>query len=199
MSNTDLTPKSYHVRCRSRMVMRRWVLAATVCTFFVVLPISIESAQPPDRSAEIAREKTVQAQARLEQTRSASEALTAQLRQHERELQAGRHLTRRPDWSEVLKRVASQFDGRVMMTGFRLGSPSDSRVRSGLSSAAQDAPADSVWVILTGVAAENSDVPGLILRLESIGLFDRVIMTEAQRQTYAGGQRSGFILACRVQ
>ena len=199
MSRVDLTPKPYQVRCRARAAVKRWLLAVSLCTFGVVLPLSIESARPPDHSAELAHERMVEANERVTQTKLITQSLSEQLLQSERELQAEMHLTRRPDWSMVLTLVASQFDSRVMMTGFRLGPLSYSQVRTGLGEAAQDVPADSVWVILTGVASENSDVPGLILRLESLGLFERVIMTETQRQTYAGGTRSGFVLACRVQ
>ena len=53
-------------------------------------------------------------------------------------------------------------------------------------------------MILTGVAENNSDVPGLILRLEQTGIFNRVVMTGTKREIFAGQQRTGFTLACQV-
>ena len=54
-------------------------------------------------------------------------------------------------------------------------------------------------MIVSGVALANSDVPGLIVRLESLGLFERVVMSSSQRERIEGGSRTVFTLACRVQ
>ena len=199
MTGVDLTPRPYYRRCRSRNALRVWASLAGVCLLMALAPIALESSQPVDQSASLAEDRLVIAKARINQNRVRLRTMQSQSYQFERELQAGAHLTRRPDWSELLNRIAAQFEGGILMTGVRLGSASDADVRRGLGVAAQDAPDESQWIILSGVAAENSDVPDLILRLESIGLFDRVVMTQAQRKSFAGGQRSGFVLACRVQ
>ena len=198
MKAVDLTPQTYITRNRARIVVRYWVLAAALCTIAAVLPISIESARQGDHAADLAREQIEQAQLRQEQNKSAAVKISNQLTLVERELQAQAHLTQRPDWSDLIARVASQFDGQVM-TGFRLGPLSSSKVREGVGPTAASAPADSVWLVLDGVAETNSEVPGLILRLESLGLFDRVVMTKTERRSFAGAPRTGFVLACRVQ
>jgi len=92
-----------------------------------------------------------------------------------------------------------QFDSELVMTGFRLGEASDPGVKRDLGVVGSDAADDSVWLIVTGVAASNTNVPGLILKLERLGLFKRVVMTSNQREAFAGGQRTGFTIACRVQ
>lgn len=198
MSHADLTPKSYHTRCQIIFASRCWLLAVCLCAFAAAVPISIESTRRPDRSAAIAQERIVQAQARYEQNIGLVAQTKAKLKQSERELQASARLTQRPNWSAVMDRVAAQFQGKEMLTGFRLGTVSDNAVRSTLGPLAATVSTDSVWLVLTGVAASNSDVPGLILRLESLGLFDQVVMTGTKRETYAGGPRTAFELACRV-
>lgn len=199
MTVVDLTPKSYLNRCRARALMRRWLMAVALCLVVTAASVGMASARRPDQASSVAREGIAQAEARRVQNQALAQTLTVQLSQLERELQAGEHLTRRPDWSAVLDRVAAQFRGEMVMTGFRLGPISDSKVRSALGPVGADAPDGSVWLILTGVAGSNSDVSGLILRLESLGLFDQVVMTGTQRETFAGAARTGFVLGCRVQ
>ena len=199
MSGVDLTPQPYHRRCHVQAVVRGWAIAAGLCLLAALAPIAVESTRPVDQSAMLAGERMIQAKAQARQSERIAEELSAQIYQREREIQAASHLTRRPDWSALLNQIAAQFQGKMMMTGVRQGAASDGEVRRGLGVIAQDVPDDSQWVILTGIAGENSDVPGLILRLESLGLFDRVVMTQTQRQTFAGGARTGFVLACRIQ
>ncbi len=198
MNASDLTPRSYRVRCRQRMALRYWALAVAVCGLFAIATISLESTRHADLSNAVIHEQIQQARLRTEQTQAKVQSLTTLLQQYERELQAQEHLTRRPDWSDVMGRVSSQFQGQVM-TGFRLGPASQSNIRAGLGSIATSVPADSIWLVLTGVAGANSDVSGLILRLEELKLFERVVMTETRRESFAGSPRTGFVLACRVQ
>lgn len=199
MSLVDLTPRSYLKQCRSRTALQRWVLCGCLCALVAAVPIGIESSQQPDQSAWVARDRILQAESRMAKTQVLTQSVTAEWIQQERKLQASSHLTQRPDWSEVMGRVAAQFDGPVVMTGFRLGTLSDPTVRAALGAIAGDVPEDSIWLVLSGAAGENSDVPDLILRLEAMGLFERVLMTETRREAFAGAPRSGFILACRVQ
>ncbi|MFN3166840.1 MAG: hypothetical protein ACE37H_07230 [Phycisphaeraceae bacterium] len=199
MTRVDLTPNTYLNRCRSRAVLRRWLAVLALCLLVTAVSVGLASTGRPDHASALTREGVAQAEARRVQNQALATTLETRLKQLERELQAGEHLTRRPDWSAVLDRVAAQFQGEMVMTGFRLGPITDSKVRTVLGPVAADAPQGSVWLILTGVAAANSDVPGLILRLESLGLFDQVVMTGTQRETFAGAARTGFVMACRVQ
>lgn len=199
MSSGDLTPRTYLKRCRSRTALQRWVAVACMCAVASSVPIGIESARAPDRTVSVARERMAQAQNRYIQSEAAAAQMSHILKQSERELQAESLLTRRPNWSELLRRVALQFEGKMMMSGFRLGTVADPQVRASLGQVAADVPADSIWLVLIGVAGANSDVPGLIIRLEELGLFDRVVMTGTKRELYAGAPRTGFVLACRIQ
>lgn len=199
MPKPDLTPSTYIKKSRTRQALRQWSGAGLFCLLLAAAPIAIESTQGSDSSAGRAEERIALAKSRLSQTKGAILSLTVQLKQHERELQAGRHLTQRPDWSSVMRLVGAQFNEQLMMTGFQLGESSDTKVRSALGPLAQDAPDRSVWLVLTGVAESNSTVPGLIIRLEQLGLFQRVVMTGAQREAFAGGARTAFTLACRVE
>lgn len=199
MTSADLTPKPYLCRYRSRRVIRCWAVAASCCLLLAMGSILVNSSRRPDSSASLAREEIAQAQARIVQNEAISKQMALQLKQSERELQASSYLIKRPDWSAVLTNIAAQFQGKVVMTGFRLGSMSDTKVRAGLGDLAADVPKDSVWLVLTGVGEANSDVSALIFRLEALGLFEQVVMTGTQREAFAGAARTGFVLACRVQ
>lgn len=199
MSAPDLTPKTYLNRTRVQLALRHWVLGVGACALAAAGVISIEATSPPDADASRAQERLTLAQARATQSKDSVKSLARQLRQYERELQAEQHLTKRPDWSAVLNLVAGQFDEQSVMTGFQLGEANDPKVRSALGPLGRDVGEGSAWLIITGVAESNSTVPGLILRLESLGLFKRVVMTGTQREAFAGGPRIGFTLACQVE
>lgn len=194
----DLTPRPYTRRNRMRRVVRCWSVAVGLCALVAFVPIALEQSRSPDPGAARARERLLLAENRVEQARAELESVQRLLRVHERELRAERHLTDRPDWSEVLTIVADQFDQRLVMTGFRLGAAEDSQVRQALGPIGAGVSPRSVWLVFDGVAESNSDVSGLILRVEQLGLFERVVMTGTQREAFAGEPRIGFTLACRV-
>lgn len=195
----DLTPKPFFKRAHKQAAVRRWLIAVSVCALAAVVPIFLELSKPANASGMLAQERVVQAQSRIETNKSLLTSQSATLTQKRRELKAEQHLTAKPDWAAVLTLVARQFDEKLMMTGFRLDGMKNNQVRSALGPIAEDVPGDSVWLILNGVATANSDVPGLIMRLEELGLFDRVVMTGTQRESFAGDARTRFTLACRVQ
>lgn len=199
MNQPDLTPRTFIKKSQVRAATRLWSFLAAGCLLAAGVPIVLDMSKAPDPTAMRAQERFVQAQARLDQTSSQARNISQQLRQQERELQAEEQLTRRPDWSGVIRLVAQQFNQDLVMTGFQLDNAQDGDVRRALGPLAQDVDEESVWLILTGVAETNRDVPGLILRLEQLGLFERVVMTGTQREGFAGGQRTGFTLACQVK
>lgn len=199
MSMPDLTPRKFTRRVQTQAAVRRWVLPTALCALLALVPIAMEHTQPADTHGQLAEQRVFQANARTENAKSQIAAKQTVLAQHQRELQAVQHLTQRPDWSGVMQLVSRQFEGQLMMTGCQLGPANDSRVRNNLGALRSDVPDDSVWLVLNGIAGANSDVPGLIMRLEALGLFDRVVMTASQRETIVGGPRTTFTLACRVQ
>ena len=199
MSGPDLTPKPFLKRARKQAAIRKWILPVVVCALAAVVPIFLELSKPADTSGLLAQERMIQAESRIETGQSQLNVKQATLAQRQRELKAEQHLTAKPDWSAVLTLVARQFDDKLMMTGFQLDDIKNNRVRTALGPLATDVPEDSVWLMITGVASANSDVPGLIMRLESLGLFKRVVMTGTQREAFAGDARTSFTLACRVE
>lgn len=199
MSESDLTPKPYLKRVRTRAALRHWAVLVSGCALVTFSVVIFGASQGPDGSEAQVQERLTLAQARLAQSKSAIQSISATLKQYERELKAEQHLTRRPDWNAALSLVAQQFDEGLVMTGFDLGAMDDSEVRKALGKLRSDVPDDSVWLIVYGVADSNRAVPDLILRLEKMGLFYRVVMTGTQREAFAGASRMGFTLACRVQ
>lgn len=199
MMQADLTPSQFNKRMQTRTAVRRWMIPVAMCAFATLGSIVVASSRSADTSGQLAEERLVQAQSRVESGERLLETKKALLAQRQRELQAEQHLTLRPDWAGVLALVGRQFDAKLMMTGVELGDTSDNRVRGALGPLGADVPSDSVWLMLNGVAEANSDVPGLIMRLEQIGLFERVVMTGSQREPFAGDARTTFTLACKVQ
>ncbi|MEM6504541.1 MAG: hypothetical protein AAF711_03650 [Planctomycetota bacterium] len=198
MTEPDLTPARFIERVKTQAAARLWTLGLLTCVLIALVPIAVESTRPVDMHGQLTKERIFQAQSRIESGMAQIEIKAGILKQRKRELQAEQHLTKRPDWSVVLALVAGQFNEQLMMTGCQLGEAKDTRVRSSLGPIRDDVANNSVWMILTGVAEANSNVPGLIMRLESLGLFERVVMTGSQRESFAGGSRTTFTLACRI-
>lgn len=199
MTEPNLTPRPFLNQMHKQAVIRRWIAPVVVCSLAAVVPIFLELSKPADTAGQIARDRVTQAEARKQGSQSQITSKAKQLAQLERELKAGQHLTSSPDWGAVISLVSKQFDESLMLAGIELDDVQNSRVRSALGSLAADVPDDSAWMIISGFAETNRDVPGLIMRLESLGLFERVVMTGTQRETFAGGSRTRFTLACRVE
>lgn len=199
MTMPDLTPAKFTKRVQTKTAVHRWMIPAALCFVLGLIPIVLEHTQPADTHGQLAEERVRQANARIKDAKAQLIARQSMLSQRQRELKAVQHLIERPDWSGVLGLVARQFNGELMMIGCQLAPADDSRVRTSLGALRSDMPDDSVWLILRGVAGSNSEVPGLIMRLEGLDLFERVVMTASQRETIAGGSRTTFTLACRVQ
>ncbi|MEM9346539.1 MAG: hypothetical protein AAGB26_07970 [Planctomycetota bacterium] len=198
MTEPDLTPARFIERVKTQAAVRLWTLGVLTCMLIALVSIGLESVQPVDMHGQLIEERIFQAKSRIETGMAQIEIKTGILKQRKRELQAEQHLTKRPDWSVVLALVARQFNEQLLMTGCQLGEAKDSGVRSSLGAIRDDVANGSVWMILTGVAEANSNVPGLIMRLESLGLFERVVMTGSQRESFAGGSRTAFTLACKI-
>lgn len=199
MNMPDLTPTQFTRRIETQSAVRFWLIPLALCALLALVPIVIEHMQPADTHGQIAEERVVQAQSRLDSTKTQITSKQILITQLQRELQAEQHLTERPDWNGVLTLVSQQFNGQLMMVGCKLGHATDPGIRSSLGEFRNDVTEDSVWLMLVGVAETNSDVPGLIMRLETLGLFERVVMTASQREAFAGGSRTIFTLACKVQ
>ena len=199
MTGPDLTPMPFIKQMRKHAAIRRWIAPIVLCVLAAVVPIFLEVSKPADRSSQLAQERVTQAQSRIANSEAQLASQSALLAQQERELKAEQHLTSRPDWRAVLMLITRQFDEDLVMAGLQLNKATDNQVRSALGPLASDVPEDSVWLIVHGFAAANSDVPGLIMRFESLGLFERVVMTASQRGTFAGSTRTTFTLACRVE
>lgn len=199
MNQPDLTPAKFNERVNAQAALKFWLTPIVACAILASVLIVLEGARPTDTSGQLARERMEQAHNRIESSQSQIEAQAALLAQRERELQAEKHLTLRPDWSGVIGLIAQQFDTKLMMTGCGLADANDAQVRNVLGEQLDEVPEGSVWMIVSGVAESNSDVPGLIVRLEALGLFERVVMATSQRERFANGSRTIFTLACRVQ
>jgi hypothetical protein len=199
MNHPDLTPKQFIQRSQRQSAVRLWIAPVALCVVIAAAAIGLANTRPVDVSGQLAEQRIVQAEARTQTTETQIARAEVQLRQRERAIQAEQHLTKRPDWAAVLSVVARQFDGQSMMTGCTLGRADEPAMRSVLGDRRDDAADDSVWMIITGAARANSDVPGLIMRLEALGLFERVVLASSQRETFAGGSRTTFTLACKVR
>lgn len=199
MSVPDLTPIPFLEQLRMRQALRRWIAPISLAGVVAVVPIFLAFSKPADRTGQLIEERVIQAEARTDDATAQVQTLRVLIAQRERELKAEQQLTARPDWKAVLTLVGQQFDENLVLAAIQLDDIDNARVRSALGPMAGDAPAGSVWLVINGFATANSDVSSLVTRLETVGLFEQVVMTGTQREPFAGRPRTTFTLACRVQ
>lgn len=196
---SDLTPSNFVLQMKARKTLRLWLIPVAICAAITFFSIVIQRLNPEDDYGRLAEERAELAEASLHQAKSQIASQTKLLAVKKRELQAAEHLTLRPDWSAVLTLLAKQFDDDLMMTGCRLGRGDESLIRQTLAPIGDEVSPGSVWLVVSGVAQSNSVVPGLVMRLESLGLFERIVLTGSKREAFAGGSRTLFVIACQVQ
>lgn len=195
----DLTPESYVKHRQIHSIVSAWSAAVACAGLICLFAVLLEHSRADESALRDTSERIARLQTQVKQATSKTETIHADIERYQRELKAEQDLTTRPDWSSAMNVVAAAFNEKVVMTGFSVGSPSDTGVSGSLGAMASDAPPDSRWMTLRGVAQSNTSVPDLISRLESIGLFEQVVMTQNQRDRFAGDARIRFTLACRLQ
>jgi hypothetical protein len=106
-----------------------------------------------------------------------------------------------PDWSLLMGLIAEALGDDAVLDRFHL-LPAEAAPASRGGASPRAAPTDetrtnrSYVLLLGGVSRSQEGVSDFVIRLEDLGLFDRVKLLESRRGAPSGDELVGFDLRC---
>lgn len=197
MNSINLIPPQVLINYRRRRATMVWAVVSSVILVVCVVTVAAghyHSKPTPslDLTPQLAliQQQSTQAQAERMQV----DRLLIATNRHAR---AARVVSGQPNWRQLLELITACLGDQVVLTGFQLGPTSDSSLahRAGLSTQ----ESSGVWIVLSGAALVHHDIPELVLRLETLGLFEQVALVETQAMSFESQERIGFRIRCRVR
>lgn len=192
MQRINLIPKVRQRARQRRVRVRRWVgavlsytaLVAVVCVGYraVATPKDLSAMQNDlsdvnDALAKVAQQRT---------------DIQPKLKERQLVLAAGRSITDQPDWSRMLKYLADEVLGeKVVLTHCKLAPMEDPKQ-------AQQVNDTALTFVLSGYAKDTPEVSRFVLRLEKMGLFDKVTLVRTGSQPFMTGMAIAFEVHCEL-
>lgn len=197
MAENNLLPKRYLERRAARFARRLWVTLAVCCALLATTLVAWSMMESTPAETDGFVRQLAQIESRHEASRREASLLASQLAADQRESAAIDAVAGQPDWRALLLRIAGVLGDRAMLTACRFGPGDEVRLPREAGEGASEP--SSAWLVLGGVAQAYQDVPALVLRLEEMGLFSRVVLIETTPQAFGGEERIGFRIACRAR
>jgi Tfp pilus assembly protein PilN len=189
-------------RCR----VRRW-LAASACyaALLVVGYAMCMASSGSDVDATGAALDKVNRQ--IDDLNHSLAALRPQLAEMQAKLSVAKMVGDQPNWSLLLAIISSTLDEEIVLSSARLdsaGAGTQAQQRQGAAAAPTSRPSGDgdckLAVTLQGFAKTQGAMSQFVLRLERLGLFERVEMMNSSRQQFgANGEATGFRVECELR
>ena len=206
--SVNLVPSPRRFAAAARKRAHRWcwgvaIYAAVLLSAYIACSAAI-SVDGDDKTPMIEK-----ATHQIEELNIAASTLRPQLDEAHTRLAVARTVGDQPDWSLLLAVVSSTVDDQIVLTTTKLEAAADSvpaskpptRLPSG-------APADSnamppqptmLRVTLQGMGRSPAAVTQFVLRLERLGLFERVDLARSARQNLGAIDANVFRIECLLQ
>lgn len=196
MDRINLIPQARQHARRRRVRTRLWIgLALSYAVSAAGLSAVYRGASSSHDLASLLGELAAY-EAELTQLDNQQNSLRPQLSEQTLILAAERSISDQPDWSLLLTYLAGEVLGdQVVLSGCELA-PATPGQGTNEADAIDDAP---LTLTLTGYARTTPDVSRFILRLERVGLFDKVTLTRTNREPYLSGQAIAFEARCLMK
>jgi len=211
MNGVNFIPRQRRDASARRARFRAWTIGASayalVCVVAFAASGAIDVAEDPTVATDLA-----QLPAQIDASQRALTTLRAQLAEAQARLDAARAVAHQPDWSVLLGLLAQSLGDDIVLTTCRLEAeqPSDraaapssppggiNRVASGGGTGAPAAPVvgpgSHFTLELTGLGRTQASVSRFVLRLEQLGLFERVTIVKTGREMFGERESIGFRL-----
>lgn len=207
MRAVNLVPSPRRYAATARRRARRWCwcvagYAALLLSGYAVSS-AIISAEGDDKSAML--EKTTR---QIDDLNTASAALKPQLAEAHTRLAVARTVGDQPDWSLLLAILSSTVDDEIVLTSTKLddvapenqpAQKQPSRVPAKPDTNAAPAQAAMLRVTLQGMGRSPAAVTQFVLRLERLGMFERVDLARSTRQNLGTIDANVFRIECLLQ
>ena len=197
MIGVNLVPSVRRKAKAQRAHLTRWVTGllayglVLLAGYLVTVRYAAADSQPIDQESR----KTSR---QLENSGKAVVSLTQELGQAQKKLWTAQAVGQQPDWSHLMTLLSQNLDDTIVLNLCRLQKtkPAESPAKKG------DAPDAAVHaqlgLELEGYAKAQSNVSEFVLRLEKLGLFDKVKLVKTTRQEYLKAQAVAFRLECTL-
>jgi len=203
MACINLIPQPRRHAAAARTRVRRWTWGiasyAMVLLAAYVGCAAAYSVESDDHS--LALEKTTR---QINDMNNSNAALKPQLDEAHVKLAVARAMGDQPDWSLLLAIISSTVDDEIVLTNTKLGAatgadaqPTTRPLGSDKNLAPISAPS-KMSLSLQGMGRSQAAVTQFVLRLERLGLFDRVDLAKSNRQTVGSTEANVFRIDCLV-
>lgn len=192
MHRINLIPEPRRQARQRRARCRSWVAIGLGYSALVVALCLWQRGLGTGVDVRVQADELTRHDAELIQIQASQSTLRPQLAEQGLVLAASRSIADQPDWSLLLTFLADEVLGdQVVLSGCTLG-PTQAKAKA----KAKELTDPSLTLTLTGYARTTPGVSRFVLRLERIGLFDRVMLTRTQREPYLDGQAIVFEIRC---
>jgi Tfp pilus assembly protein PilN len=194
VKNVNLIPAARRRGKARRRHLRK--LAAALVTYTVLVSAGYVAcyAFGDDDHATMAKEIVV-ASGQLREFGKEMQKLRVTIVHTEQRLAAAQAVAKHPDWSLLLAMLAECLEDEVVLEQCRLrpvvAEPSE-------AAAASTGREERFRLELGGFARSQMAVSQFVLRLESIGLFEKVELVKTHRRSFLDGKAIGFELRCSL-
>lgn len=202
----NLIPQPRLQMMARRTRVHRWLAAAGAYAVILIVgyTMCVASAGSDVDATGAALEKTNR---KIDELNRAVESLRPQLTEAQAKLAVARTVGDQPDWSLLLSVISSTLDEEIVLNNARLTTSDASSSNRQVAAAAAAPPtsrpsgdADAKFTVaLQGFAKSQAAVTQFVLRLERLGLFDRVEMMNSSRQPFGNGDATGFRIECELR
>ena len=209
MNGVNFIPRQRRQASARRARLRAWTIGAAayalLCVVAIAVSGTIDVAEDPAVAMDLA-----QLPAQIDSSQRSLTTLKAQLAEAQAKLDAARAVAHQPDWSVLLGLLAQSVGDDIVLTTCRLEAehtsdrtatrPPGSGVGRGADAGASAAPAPAVGpgsrftLELAGLGRTQAAVSQFVLRLERLGLFERVTIVKTGREVFGEHESIGFRL-----
>ena len=213
MNGVNFIPRQRRESSRRRARLAAWAIAASAYALLCVVAFAASGTMDPVEDPTTAT-KLAQLPGEIDASQRALTSLHAQLDEAQARLDAARAVARQPDWSVLLGMLAQSVGDDVVLTTCKLQAdrPADRtdatpRVGSTRSpgaagasptAAATVAPGSRFTLELGGLGRTQASVSQFVLRLEQLGLFERVTIVKTGREMFGEHESIGFRLEATI-
>jgi Tfp pilus assembly protein PilN len=214
MNGVNLIPRRRREASRRRARLRAWAVGASayamLCAGVFAVSGAIDAVDDPTAATRLA-----QLPSEIDASQRALTRIAAQLTEAQGRLDAARAVAHQPDWSVLLGLLAQSVGEDIVLTTCRLEtepsavSPAAARPgaglhrpadagRSGATALPHVAPGARFTLELSGLGRTQASVSHFVLRLERLGLFERVTILKTGREVLGEHESIGFRLEAAI-
>lgn len=216
MNGVNFIPRQRREAASHRARLRAWALGASAYALLCLVAFAVSGTVDVAEDPAVAAELT-QLPGQIDASQRALNSLQMQLDDAQARLDAARAVAHQPDWSVLLGVLAQSLGDDVVLTTCKLEAdhPGDRTTlapRTGASRAtgpaafagADPAAASSVvpgsrfTLELSGLGRSQASVSQFVLRLEQLGIFERVTILKTGREMFGEHESIGFRLEATI-